>query len=111
MTVYEVSDASEFKYDNLVVDLNTLVFILFYDSNGVSSQAILQWVENLSNSMDCASVRFHKNDVVESDELAEEYHIKHFPTCLFLKGGQVVDKLQTPRDEEVVKEAVMKNQA
>ena len=34
-----------------------------------------------------------KCDVEENDELAMEFGIRNIPTILFIKGGQVVDKM------------------
>lgn len=108
MVVYEVSDPAEFQDSNMEADPNTLVFVLFYQSN--HDKHVREIVERLAESPAFAtSVRFHANDVEDSLELAEEYHIKHFPTCLMLKSGQVVEKLVTPRDEEVIRERIEKN--
>lgn len=110
MTIYQVDDASEFKEDNLVTDPNTLVFLIIHDHES-ASKTTLQWVENLSQDREFAAVKFHKNDAKEKDEVADEYGVKHFPTCLLLKGGQVVGKVPTPRDENVIREALVKNSA
>lgn len=108
MVVYQVSDADEFRDSNMEADVNTLVFILFHQGNHDKNS--LKIIEKLSETPAFASsVRFHANDVDDSHEVADEYHIKHFPTCLMLKGGQVVEKLVTPRDEEVIRERIEKN--
>lgn len=109
MTIYVVDDASEFKYDNVTTDPDNLIFLIIYDHHKASKIA-LEWVENLSQDNDFASVRFIKNDAAK-EEIADEFGVKHFPTCLLMKGGQVVGKIPTPRDENVIREALVKNSA
>lgn len=108
MVVYEVSDPAEFEDSNMEADFYTLVLILFYQ--GKHDKHSRNVVQELADSPDFATgVRFHVNNVDESFELAEQYHVKHFPTYLMLKSGQVVDNLATPRDADVIRERIVKN--
>lgn len=106
MVVYTVSDAAEFKDDNLEVDRDTLVFIVFYRHQ---NKHILKDIETLSEDPALSDCKFHASDADEQDELADEYHVKHFPTCVLLKGGEVVAKVPTPRDQAVIREYIERN--
>lgn len=106
MVVYTVSDADEFKDDNLEADRDTLVFIVFYKHH---DKHILDAVKTLSEDPTYSGCKFYSSDVDESDELAEEYHVKHLPTCVLLKAAEVVGKLPTPRDVGVIQEFIEKN--
>ncbi|KAJ9655137.1 hypothetical protein H2198_005912 [Neophaeococcomyces mojaviensis] len=109
MTIYAVSDASEFKDDNLETDSNTLIFLILYSSHD-HNEDLRHRIEKLSNSPEFAEVKFHEHKVHDDDsELAMEYHVKHFPTCLYLKGGQVVDMVVMPKDEKDVVEKLARN--
>lgn len=107
-TVYQVSDPSEFREDNLIEDPNTVVFILFYNSKDKASKEAVQFVEGLANDLDYAGVKFHMNDLNESDELADEYHVKQTPACLFLRQGKVFDKVMS-LDEGLIRRKLRKN--
>lgn len=106
MVVYVVSDAYEFKDDNLEADRDTLIFIVFYRHQ---NKQILDTVKALSEDPAFSNCKFHSSDADESDELAEEYHVKHFPTIVMLKAGEIVAKVPTPRDEAVIREYIQKN--
>ena len=49
-------------------------------------------VEELAKEYD-GKIAVGKCDVEENDELAAEYGIRNIPTILFIKNGEVVDKL------------------
>lgn len=106
MVVYTVSDAYEFKDDNLEADRDTLIFIIFYKHH---DKYILDAVKTLSEDPAYSGCKFHSSDVDESDELADEYHVKHYPTIIMLKAAEVVAKLPTPRDMGVIREFLEKN--
>jgi len=50
-------------------------------------------VEELANTY-AGTVNVGKLDVDESPGIAQKYGIRSVPTLLFIKGGEVVDKLQ-----------------
>lgn len=106
MVVYTVSDAAEFKDDNFEVDRNTLFFIVFERHQ---NKHILNDIKKLSDDPALSDCKFHASDADESDELADEYHIKRFPTCGLLKGGEIVAKVPTLRDQAVIREYIQKN--
>ena len=48
-------------------------------------------IEELANEYD-GKIVVGKCDVEENDDIVSEFGIRHIPTVLFFKGGQVVDK-------------------
>ena len=45
-----------------------------------------------------------KCDVEENDDMAEEFGIRNIPTILFIKGGQIVDKIVGAQSKAVMDE-------
>jgi thioredoxin 1 len=47
-----------------------------------------------------------KCDVEENEDLASEYGIRNIPTILFIKGGEVVNKLVGAQSRAKIEEAI-----
>lgn len=80
-----------------VFDLLSLLFLLRFTSNtsfhslGGPCKAIAPLYKELSESYD--NIVFLKVDVDENAETAMKYQVSAMPTFLFIKRGEIVDKI------------------
>eukprot|EP00591_Stephanopyxis_turris_P010888 CAMPEP_0195508836 /NCGR_PEP_ID=MMETSP0794_2-20130614/1940_1 /TAXON_ID=515487 /ORGANISM="Stephanopyxis turris, Strain CCMP 815" /LENGTH=181 /DNA_ID=CAMNT_0040635907 /DNA_START=215 /DNA_END=760 /DNA_ORIENTATION=+ len=84
-----------------------LVVIDFTASWCGPCKLIAPFYKELSESDECKNVVFLKVDVDENSETAKEYSVSAMPTFLFIKNGEVVDRLMgasTQRLVEIIQE-------
>ena len=68
---------------------------------------IVHFVQFKEMSEEITGVVFLKVDVDENPETAAKYSVSAMPTFLFIKGGEVVDRLMganAPRLQELIEE-------
>ncbi len=62
-------------------------------------------IDELSDEMD-GKVKIGKVNVDENQEISLKYGIRSIPTILFIKGGEVVDKLVGTSSKDFLKEKI-----
>lgn len=106
MAIFDISDASEFKDATMEAKVDDLIVLAFYDS---ASRDAIHAVEKEANVTVFDEILFFRADLSETQELAEQYHVKHAPIVLFMKGGKVVDRLDGQVDQQVLHTKLIQN--
>lgn len=106
MPIFDVSDAGEFKDAVLEAKPDDLIVLTFYDS---TSRDSIKTVERLANVTAFDEIVFFRADLSETQELAEQYHVKNVPISLFVKAGKVTDRLDGDINEEVLHKKLVQN--
>ena len=106
MAIYDVSDAGEFKDAMLETDREALVVLVFYEQ---STKDTLHVVEKLSRTSAFEEISFYRCDLSETEELADEYHVKNAPACLFIKHGKVINRLQGTMSEKDIRDRILED--
>lgn len=106
MAIFDISDASEFKDAVLEAQQDDLIVLAFYDS---ASRDSIHVVEKLANTTAFDEIKFFRADLSETQELAEQYHVKHAPMVLFMKGGKIIDRLEGDVHENTLHGKLVQN--
>ena len=96
---------SKMDFENEVINSNGLVVVDFFASWCVPCKAIAPILEQLSCELGDAA-KIVKIDVDEDKEIANLYKIKSMPTLVFLKHGEIVDKITVQLSKSELKSRI-----
>lgn len=95
------------NYAELVKNTKELIVIDFWAEWCGPCKMIAPSVEELANEYEGKAL-IGKCDVDNNNEIAVNYGIRNIPTLLFIKNGEVVDRLVGALPKAKIKEAVEK---
>lgn len=101
----EITDAT---YESVVKQSDKLVVIDFWAQWCGPCRQITPIIEELSTEYDERAV-IGKVNVDESNEITSKFSIRNIPTVLFLKNGEVVDKLVGAQSKSKFVDIIEKN--
>lgn len=101
----EITDAT---YESVVKQSDKLVVIDFWAQWCGPCRQITPIIEELSTEYDGRAV-IGKVNVDESNEITSKFSIRNIPTVLFLKNGEVVDKLVGAQSKSKFEDIIEKN--
>lgn len=106
MAIFDISDAGEFQDATMEAKADDLIVLAFYDS---ASKDAIHAVEKEANLSAFDEISFFRADFSETQELAEQYHVKHVPAVLFMKAGKVIDQLSGEINQAALHDKIYRN--
>lgn len=88
-----------------VLEENENVVIKFSAEYCGPCKALKPILDDLSTQY-CDKVKFVEIDVENSDELTSEYKVRNVPTILYIKNGEVKDKLVGTVNKQVLTDKI-----